>query len=386
VLAALGPWLGHLDPTDPELEHHRLEALWLCETLDDPNWGLVASLLEANDPRVRAAATRALRNWRGRIDGVLPLLERRVSDPNPRVRLEAVRALGDLPGPRTIEIAMTALDGPIDTSLEYALHLTANQLEPVWLPAFESGEVTFGGSLRRLEYALQAVGSARVVRPLVQLIRSGKVPPQREQQVLILVAAYGGPEELDLVLKKAIDLVASDSEGAARLLAALARASRDGKSAPPPGAPRIASLLESAAEPIACEAARLAGAWKLEALRAKLLELAGANASTSRRREAALEGVASLGGPASIDALSRVAGDEKEAATMRLHAAGLLATLDAARGASAAADTLAAIRRTSDPAECSAPPRAGGRRAVQRRRALSGDIAKVGIRVASTYP
>jgi hypothetical protein len=58
VAGGLAKWLGKLDPKDPEVEHHRLEALWTYQAIDIPNPGLLAALLTSPDYRARAAAAR----------------------------------------------------------------------------------------------------------------------------------------------------------------------------------------------------------------------------------------------------------------------------------------------------------------------------------------
>src|SRR5207247_1655048 len=97
------------------------------------------------------------------------------------------------------EVALMALDRPMDRFLDYALWLSARELEPSWMPAFQKGQLDFGGSVPHLVFALQAVRSAAAVPPLVELVRTGKVAGDREESVLALLAALGGPQELSLV-------------------------------------------------------------------------------------------------------------------------------------------------------------------------------------------
>src|SRR3989304_3782851 len=84
-------------------------------------------------------------------------------------------ALSHVPAARSMELAMAALDRPMDRYLDYALKNTAGALGPSWLPALESGELTFGRSARKIEFALQAVKSPGVVKPLLLLAKTGKV-------------------------------------------------------------------------------------------------------------------------------------------------------------------------------------------------------------------
>src|SRR3954454_3691959 len=98
VVPALAAWVEGLDSRDPEFEHHRLEALWTYQALDLPEPGLLQRVLDARDPRIRAAATRVVQFWGRRLPNPAALLARRIDDDSPRVRLEAVRALAHVPG------------------------------------------------------------------------------------------------------------------------------------------------------------------------------------------------------------------------------------------------------------------------------------------------
>ena len=132
VVPALAAWVKGLDAADPELEHQRLEALWTYQALDVVEPELLQSLLAARDPRVRAAAVRVVQFWHGRLSDPASLLARSVEDENPRVRLEAVRGLAHIPGLKSAELALRALDRPVDPFLDYALWLTARELQSSW--------------------------------------------------------------------------------------------------------------------------------------------------------------------------------------------------------------------------------------------------------------
>src|SRR5262249_36922880 len=121
VVPTLAAWVNGLDPKDPEFEHQRLEGLWTYQALDVVEPVLLARVLRSDDPRARAAAVRVAAQWAARHpDPIVPLAPR-VDDENPRVRLEAVRALAHVPSARAAEIAMRALDRPVDRFLDYAL-------------------------------------------------------------------------------------------------------------------------------------------------------------------------------------------------------------------------------------------------------------------------
>jgi azurin len=139
VLPAAQRWIDGLDPKDPELEHHLLEALWVHEHHDTVNATLLKRLLGAKEFRARAAAVRVLQHWFDRVDGAMALLAPMVRDEAPRVRLEAVRALSFVKTPAAAEAALTVLDRPMDYYLQYVLDSTMTTLEPAWKPLLTRG-------------------------------------------------------------------------------------------------------------------------------------------------------------------------------------------------------------------------------------------------------
>ena len=129
VVPALRRWIAALDPSDPEHEHHLLEALWVLQGLDVVDAELLGRLLGAREPRARAAATRVLRYWQDRVDESLDLLRRLVDDPDARVRLEAVLACGFSRSEEAQEVALEAAEHPMDPGLRLALDQTLDFLE-----------------------------------------------------------------------------------------------------------------------------------------------------------------------------------------------------------------------------------------------------------------
>ncbi len=129
VLAALDRWTGTLDVTKPDEAHLLLEALWVKQHHDAVDPVLLGKLLNGPEPRARAAAVRVLCYWRDRVPDVLKLLQARVNDEHPRVRLEAVRALSFFNSPQALEIAVESLVYDQDAYLEYTLKETMTTLE-----------------------------------------------------------------------------------------------------------------------------------------------------------------------------------------------------------------------------------------------------------------
>ena len=120
-----------------EFEHHRLEALWLYQSLNVVEPDLLRRMLSSPEPRARAAATRVARFWRRELDDPLALLTAQVEDEFPRTRLEALLGLSYLESESAALAALGALDRPTDYYLDYTLGETVDTLEPWWLPALD---------------------------------------------------------------------------------------------------------------------------------------------------------------------------------------------------------------------------------------------------------
>jgi glucose/arabinose dehydrogenase/lysophospholipase L1-like esterase len=129
VVAAVDKWIAALKRDDAEFEHHRLEALWVKQHHDAVDESLLADILNSANPHARAAATRVLCYWRDRVSDPLTMLQERVNDEHPRVRLEAVRALSFFDNQHALDIAVESLAYEQDEYLEYALKETLATLE-----------------------------------------------------------------------------------------------------------------------------------------------------------------------------------------------------------------------------------------------------------------
>ncbi len=384
VLPELAAWVAKLDPADPEAEHRRLEGLWVYEGLDVVEPALLSRLLDSPDPRARAAAVRVLSHWLGRVDDPFGRLARRVVDEAPRVRLEAVRALARAPESRSAEIALRALDRPVDRFLDYALWLTIRELEPFWMPAFRAGRFDDGGDTHRLIFALDAVKSPEVVKPLIEALKGGRVASGDVGQVLGLIAGLGGPPELGMILDLTLTAETPGDRKAA-LLDALAQAAKSRKAVPSGDLARLGPLLDSPDEATRSAAARVAGIWKVEPLRERLEALAASPQAPGSARSAAIEGLSSLGGLSrhSLAALAISA----EPPPFRLEAAAALVSIDPALAAERAVVALAEVKGGDPSAVFRAfVDRKGGPAALAsalKGKALPPEVARLGIRIAA---
>jgi hypothetical protein len=133
VVAELARWVDQLDETDPQHEHHLLEALWVHQHHNRVNRKLLERVLESSSPHARAAATRVVCYWRDQLEDPFALLAARAVDQHPRVRLEAIRACSFFKAEeaaRAADVALSSLEQPTDYYLEYTLKETMDTLDP----------------------------------------------------------------------------------------------------------------------------------------------------------------------------------------------------------------------------------------------------------------
>ncbi|MFM8335460.1 MAG: PVC-type heme-binding CxxCH protein, partial [Opitutaceae bacterium] len=219
-------------------EPAKLQALWLRQAFNATPADS-AGLLTAADPRVRSAAVRALP-----VEGALRHLEKLVADPHPRVRLEAVRALGRQGSARAAELALSALDHPMDPYLDYAVWLTVNELAGPWLDAVKSGAWRIAGREKQLEFGLKAVEPALAGGAVAQLVSRQGIPADGSGPWIELIGSAGGAAEL----RRLLDLVTCGTlkgASAVRALAALTEAARLRDAKPPVDPAALGVLFDS---------------------------------------------------------------------------------------------------------------------------------------------
>ncbi len=384
VLPELARWLVRLDTSDPAVEHHALEALWVCQSLDTVDTRLLDAVLNAKDHRARAAACRVAGAWADRLPHPLNLLAPRVADDHPQVRLEAVRALAKVPSAEAAVLAAKALDKPVDKWLDYALWLTFRELAPHWLGEVRAGKLDFGSNPRHLVFALQAAGSRDVAKPLLRLLQAGKLTQDREATAWVLVAQTGGPAEVTEALAKAADPETDDALRGA-LVAAVEESAVRRKVRPAEPFNHLVRLLESS-DAARRAAMRLAGLWKVESFRGGLTDIALHKITPAADRQAALDGLVALGGTKTREVLTQLAAPDRPD-EVRLLAVRSLAGLDPLAAARSAVELMskglapadlgdlfaAFVQRTGGPAEL-AKALAGKK--------LPADVARIGLRAA----
>jgi putative heme-binding domain-containing protein len=257
-------------------------------------------------------------------DARLAALAKLVVDDSPAVRLEAVRALAHLPSARAAELALGALDKPMDPTLDYALWLTVNDLAEPWVAALESGAWKPEGREKQLEFGLKAIRPELASRVLGRLLAARPLSRDGAGPWIELIGQAGSPKELRLMLDQAVSGGLNEA-ATTRALRSLGEAFRLRKVRPDGDPASVLPLLQHAQPDVREQAVRLVGAWKLPGSPSALGRLAGED-SSGPVRQAALETLRALGGKESIAELSRLAALPRP--ELRTPALAALAALD----------------------------------------------------------
>ncbi len=378
VLQPLTTWVAQLDPNDPQFEHHRLEGLWMFQSLDVPNVSLLEAVLKSKTPQARAAGVRVIAQWFGVAVGAngdqknpsppaplparpgrgeevveprvvpgqsakaLAWLEAAVADEHPRVRLEAVRALAEFQQFDAAKLALRAVDKPLDQFLDYALWQTSRELSSVWLPEVVAGRFDFEGKMPRLLFAIRSAEASPAVSVLVAKWKSGEVLPEDGIAAVETIAQLGDPEHLRFVFDKVTSNDAVPNT-AALMLRTLAEAKRKRNVQPAGDLGSLVNAIKSPDARLQLAAVDCIGVWKVESFREPLAVLVSDPQASAPARLAAIQGVAQLGGGASKQLLAQLAGSN-DAESIRAAAVTSLIPLDTSHAAKLAIAWLASSK------------------------------------------
>ena len=295
VLPKLEAWLSSLDPGSDNYEKLRVEGLWVYQNLNVLNTTLLGQIAKSPDHRARAAALRVADQWSSMLpDGGMGLMTRGVRDEHPRVRLEAIRGLSTV-GTQTAAVeAMKSLEQPMDDFLEFALWATMRDLRDRWLPAVQAGRLDFEGDVAKLSYALRAVEAPEVVKPILTLLRQGKVEPARRNGMLALAASLSNPQQLSSVIQLAKEQAGTSQAEFATLVLQIARASSDRRGIPSSGREAMVELLGSETRESVQAAVEVCGLWQVPEGVPEILKIAETTPDDSLYR-AALKSLGQIG-------------------------------------------------------------------------------------------
>jgi putative heme-binding domain-containing protein len=246
VVAKLVPWALKSERNDRQL----MAASGILQAHENPHGALLARLAKSPDPHARAYAAYLLGLSGNLLKLPIPMLQALASDPNPRVRLEAIVATAQLNRSDAVSVLVAAAEQPFDKFINYAFNQAVYSLKPHWKPL----------SLP-LDHpaAIAAFVRADGTRDSVDALRGLLKEPRAD--LLAILAEVGTPEDVARIVQ--VDPSRLDS----RVFKALAT-----RQAPPGD---VAAMLRLALEsPLRDDALSLVGGWRVEALLPTLREAA----------------------------------------------------------------------------------------------------------------
>ncbi|EDY18971.1 membrane-bound dehydrogenase domain protein [Chthoniobacter flavus Ellin428] len=142
VISAVRSWWPRLEPGHPDTEHALYEALGVCEWHESPQPELLQRVLASKAPEARAYAASTLARWADRLPPQFDVVEKLADlahDEDPRVRLAAIVAAGNIPRPESMVVVLSAATQPRDKFINTALVAATAALKPQWEPVVAKG-------------------------------------------------------------------------------------------------------------------------------------------------------------------------------------------------------------------------------------------------------
>jgi putative heme-binding domain-containing protein len=351
VAAAIRSLAAQLVPSEPDSEHHRLEALWALQTIEEVDRSLLQAVLASPEPRARAAACVVLRDWHEQIPEAAAWLAERVGDEHPRVRMEAICSLSFVRQPQTINAVARAADLPMDRTLRHAFVHTVRSLQPLWQPALRAGALDLLRHPHRLLAVLSSIPSQESARLVLELLQREALAAEQQETLVQFIAGSGQPAELRRLLEPPLrDRLMMSEERRSRLLAALAQAvrSRRLKLDADWAALVMPYALATQSAEVRVPALRLLGSVPGEEVTDALLGAALDEAAELPARLAALDSLGERPGVALAGPLEPLLSGKTRQRQATWHAIAALAAADAARAADYLADHLTRSPGASD--------------------------------------
>ncbi len=178
--------------------------------------------------------------------------------------------------------------------------------------------------------------------PMVKLLKSGRLPADRQGTVIEMIGRRGTVADLDYIESRALD-PSAPVQTRARALDAMAEAATTRGVVPSKDRDRLAELLTAPATPestiLLDPAIRLAGAWRLRSASDRLRAIASTPQLGEVTRDAAIEALAQIGGTEGRKAINALSG-RRSPIPIRIAAIAALTRLDPEAAASAAVSLL----------------------------------------------
>ncbi|MCM8531314.1 MAG: c-type cytochrome, partial [Lentisphaeraceae bacterium] len=329
VLPELDKWL-----TSKQSDLAKLHGLWLKVGLNTPDQSTINKLMNSSDGKIRAAVVRIAAQWGTRLAGFEQVIAKAIKDDHPRVRLEAVHATRSLKTTKAVELALLALDKPMDKTIDYSLKLTVMDLEEQWV-----GKTLFSGNIKHLSYAVSASKSEKALKSLYKAYQEGKVPAESELQVIRLIGELGGKaEQQELYMKLADEKLSADLKHV--ILSSLITASE--RKGIKPNVDNNILIKQISDKAVQTKVLKLLALWKVTEAQDQLILLAKSGNSK------AIDCLASIGGKNVVMQLEKLV-HSNLGSDLSLVSAAAITAIDRSKGIQLGVSSLAKLQKDVDP-------------------------------------
>jgi putative heme-binding domain-containing protein len=195
VLPAVKQWISKLEPGATNYDLLMLEALYVQQGQHAVDPAHLKRVLSAKSRDARAMAVHVLADEWSYAPNGLQLLRPMVNDDDPRVRLEAVRALSFVESTEAAELALEVTKHPMDYWVDYTLQHTLGALEPQWKPTFEKGDLAKNNPAGRdyvVAFTKGQPSLGAVQEQLQRLIGDQKLKENDRKKLIASVAKASG--------------------------------------------------------------------------------------------------------------------------------------------------------------------------------------------------
>lgn len=366
VVPALNQWVAQLDPSNSADSHALVEASGVLESHSATTPGLLEKLAASSEPRTRAVAARVISRTHPLPGNAIPLLKKLAQDPDPRPRLETVIACSNIPTVESFETALTVLDSKTDRFINYSLSQTVHTLKAHWLPALESGKLTFARP-EHLAFTLESYGGGAAAELARKALQSD-IDTTTRNRLLAVLAKVGTAADVQTILNQEHQDIS--------LLNALINDWPKRRLKPAaPFAPRLSELLHSNNQSIQNAAVRLTGLWHTNDLAPAIEKLALNGKTPDALRASALVTLGQLRGKAASATLATLIATEQLSPAVQQAAISSLTNIDIEAAAKAAAKILSQVT-DSETASSILIPFLGKSTGTE---VLAGELGKLGL-------
>ncbi len=277
-----------------------LERLWLADRLDRLPINLAKRALADRSSSSETMLRPAIRSvWRqlNKMPAdsevrreLTTLILAKTTDPNPKVRLEAVVCCGQLDTLEAAKQAIAAAQLPMDASLDFAIWQSLSKLQTQWINASNRGEISWEGKESALAFAVASVNTPAAAATIVSRMTPDKLTQPSADSLFSAAVNASDTSQLGQLLGAALAVTSLDRRSSL-LNILLARTARD-QAVPDSADELVADQINSVDDLVANEVwargiANASAAWKISRLEPVLIE-AVPRVPESLRRELVL--------------------------------------------------------------------------------------------------